>query len=135
VTEAPAPQRPLPTLAEPDTAAFWRACAEHRLTYQEADDGQVVFFPRRHRGGRVRESAGYGVIYSYTVVRQHGHPFFRARVPYVVAMIDMDEGFRLLAEVDADPDAVHIGQRVQVGWEDHEVGADALAIPVFVPAG
>lgn len=129
------PQRPLPSLAEADTAAFWRACGEHRLTYQETDDGQVVFFPRRHLGGRARDSAGHGVIYSYTVVRQHGHPFFRARVPYVLAMIDMAEGFRLLAEVDVDPDAVHIGQRVSVGWEDHEVGAETLAVPVFGPAG
>jgi uncharacterized OB-fold protein len=126
-----APQRPLPSLDDPDTAAFWRACGEHRLTYQETDDGQVLSFPRRHRGGQLRESAGHGVVYSYTVIRKHGHPFFRERVPYVVAMIDMAEGFRLLAEVDADPETVHIGQKVQVGWEDHE----RLSVPVFVPAG
>ncbi len=133
--DGPAPQRPLPSLADPDTAAFWRATGEHRLTYQEADDGSVVFFPRRHGGGRVRDSAGHGVVYTYTVVRQHGHPFFRSRAPYVVALIDMDEGFRVMAEVDADPDGVRIGQRVQVGWEDHRVGDERLAIPVFTPTG
>jgi uncharacterized OB-fold protein len=131
VDTGPAGQRPLPSLADPDTAAFWRATGEHRLTYQEGEDGRVVFFPRRHGGGQPRDSAGLGEIYTYTVVRRHGHPFFRARAPYVVALIDMAEGFRLLAEVDTDPETVHIGQRVRVGWEDHEVGDDRLAIPVF----
>jgi uncharacterized OB-fold protein len=133
--DRPAPQRPLPSLADPDTAAFWRATGEHRLVYQEGADGRVVFFPRRHGGGQLRDSAGLGVIYTYTVVRQHGHPFFRAHAPYVVALVDMDEGFRVMAEVDADPEAVHIGQRVRVGWEDHQVGDERLAIPVFSPAG
>ncbi len=40
-----------------------------------------------------------------------------------------------MAEVDADPDGVRIGQRVQVGWEDHRVGDERLAIPVFTPTG
>jgi hypothetical protein len=35
----------------------------------------------------------------------------------------------MLAEVDAEPDAVHVGMRVEVGWEDH----DETAIPVFRP--
>jgi uncharacterized OB-fold protein len=133
--EKPAPQRPLPTFADPDTAAFWRATGEHKLTYQQTADGRVVFFPRRHAGGEVRESAGEGVVYTFTVVRQHGHPFFRAHAPYVVALVDLDEGFRLMAEVDADPETIHIGQRVRVGWEDHEVDGERLAIPVFTPAG
>jgi uncharacterized protein len=111
--------RPLPSLAEPDTAAFWRACGQHRLTAPFTSG----------------ESAGLGVIYTFTVVRQHGHPFFRAHTPYIVAMIDMDEGFRIMAEVDTDPSTVHIGQRVQVGWEDHEVNGEPIAVPVFTPAG
>jgi uncharacterized OB-fold protein len=125
------PTRPLPVLTEPDTAEVWRACGEHRLTYTTDRDGGVVFYPRRTDGGQVRDSAGRGVVYTYTVVRRHGHPYFRSRAPYVVAYVDLDEGFRLLAEVDADPDAVHVGMRVEVGWEDH----GETAVPVFRPAG
>ncbi|OLT05058.1 hypothetical protein BJF90_20620 [Pseudonocardia sp. CNS-004] len=123
------PTRPLPALTEPDTAEFWRACGEHRLTYGTGPGGDVVFFPRRTDGGQVHESAGRGAIYTFTVVRRHGHPYFRSRTPYVVAYVDLDEGFRMLAEVDAEPDAVHVGMRVEVGWEDH----DETAIPVFRP--
>jgi len=45
--------------------------------------------------------------------------------------VDLDEGFRMLAEVVEDPDTVHIGQRVAVDWEDH----DEVSVPVFRVAG
>jgi uncharacterized OB-fold protein len=130
-------ERPLPSLAEADTEPFWRACAEHSLTYQVNGSGDVVFYPRRHDvhtlGGAMetRGSAGRGTIYTYTVVRQHGHPFFRAHAPYVVAYVDLDEGFRILAEVATEPGTVHVGQRVEVTWEDH----DEVAVPLFRPVG
>ncbi len=73
------------------------------------------------------DSAGIGTVYTYTLIRQHGQPYFRSRLPYVVGFIDLDEGFRLLAEIDAPPDAIQIGQRVTAGWEDHA----ELAVPVF----
>ncbi len=132
----PDPERPLPVLGEPDTEPFWTATAEHRLTYQVClACGQVVFHPRRHctccTSGELewRDSSGAGTVYTYTVIRQNGHPFFRARIPYVLGMIDLDEGFRMLAEIAAEPDAVRVDQRVTVGWEDHP----GLSIPVFRP--
>ena len=130
------PQRPLPLFPEPDTEPFWAATAEHRLTYQVClACGQVVFHPRRHCTGCIRRRAGMaglgraGTVYTYTVVRQNGQPFFRARIPYVVGLIDLDEGFRMLAEIAADPEAVHVDQRVTVTWEDHP----GLSVPRFVP--
>jgi uncharacterized OB-fold protein len=131
---AATPQRPLPTLAEPDTAPFWAATKQHRLTYQMcASCGEIIFYPRRHCTGclstdlRWHDSAGSGTVYTYTVIRQHGLPYFRSRLPYVVAFIDLDEGFRLMAEIDAPPDAIAVGQRVTIAWEDHA----ELAVPVF----
>jgi uncharacterized protein len=130
------PERPLPLFPEPDTAPFWAATAEHRLTYQVCRAcGQVVFHPRRHctccTSGDLewRDSAGAGTVYTFTVIRQHGHPFFRARIPYLVGLIDLDEGFRMLAEIAADPETLQVNQRVSVTWEDH---AD-LSVPIFEP--
>ena len=130
------PERPLPLFPEPDTAPFWAATAEHRLTYQVCRAcGQVVFHPRRHctccTSGDLewRDSAGAGTVYTFTVIRQHGHPFFRARIPYLVGLIDLDEGFRMLAEIAADPGTLQVNQRVGVSWEDH---AD-LSVPIFEP--
>jgi uncharacterized OB-fold protein len=105
--------RPLPAFPEPDTEPFWSATRDHRLLYRHS--------------GEWAESAGQGTVYSFTIIRQHGHPFFRERTPYVVGFIDLDEGFRLLAEIAAEPTTVRIGQRVSVGWEDHA----ELSVPLF----
>lgn len=75
---------------------------------------------------------GEGTVYSYSVVRQNYHPAFRERIPYVVAWIDLDEGFRMLSNVVgvADPAAdVSIGQRVRVEWLDE----DGASLPAFTP--
>jgi uncharacterized protein len=131
------PERPLPALSEPDTGPFWAATKEHRLTYQRcASCAEIVFHPRRHctrclsTDLRWNDSAGQGTVYSYTVIRQHGYPYFRGRLPYMIGLVDLDDGFRMLAEIDAPPDDVRIGQRVSVAWEDHA----ELAVPVFRPA-
>jgi uncharacterized OB-fold protein len=133
-SEAPSPERPLPDLSEPDTGPFWAATRQHRLTYQVCGScGETVFHPRRHCTNclstdlRWHDSAGGGAVYTYTVIRQHGQPYFRGKLPYVLGFIDLDEGFRLLAEIDAAPEAVLVGQRVTVGWEDHA----ELSVPVF----
>ena len=131
-------ERPLPVFPEPDTEPFWTATAEHRLTYQVCRQcGQVIFYPRRRctgcTGGELewRDSAGLGSVYSFTVIRQNGHPYFRSRIPYVVGLIDVDEGFQMVAEIDAAPGDVHVNQRVAVTWEDHP----GLSVPLFRPDG
>ncbi len=129
-------QRPLPDLTEEDTHEFWAATRSGRLVYQQcAQCDTVVFYPRRHctgcTSGRLewKTSKGTGTIYTYSVVRQSYHPFFRSQVPYVVAWIDLDEGPRLVSNVlgISAPDLSLIGKRVRVEWETHE----SVSIPLF----
>ena len=132
-------KRPLPRLHELDTQAFWRATKDHELRYQQCDDCEtVVFYPRRHCTGCLgnsltwKTSSGQGTVYTYSIVRQSYHPFFRGLVPYAVGWIDLDEGPRLLSNlvgIENTLDDLKIGQRVRVTWEDHE----ELAIPLFEP--
>jgi uncharacterized protein len=83
------------------------------LAYQVAEDGTAVFYPRAvapRTGGKLewRVSKGLGTVYSTTVVYYKGEP------PLNVALVDMDEGFRLMSRVeDIDPMAVKIGMRVK----------------------
>lgn len=133
------PTRPLPKLTESDTAPFWSATKQQEFRYQKcARCGTVVWHPRAHCTGCVdgelhwHVSAGLGTIYSFSIVRQSYHPFFRSQVPYAVALVDLDEGPRFLTNVVGidDPTAdVQIGQRVQLSWEAHE----ELAIPLVTP--
>ena len=131
------PGRPLPHLDELDTGEFWAATKDHKLNYQTCNAcGTVVFYPRSHctHCGALdlqwNTSNGEGTIYSYSVVRKSRAPYFRDHFPYVVALVDLDEGFRMLTNVvgAADPvNDIRIGQRVKVDWEDY----DDLAIPQF----
>ena len=131
--------RPLPRLDEPDTGEFWRRTKDGVLSYQQCDDcDTIVFYPRRHCTGCLgsnlswRESKGEGTLYTFSVVRQSYHPFFRTQVPYAIAWVDLDEGPRILTNITgvADPGAeLEPGQRVAVEWEQHE----ELSIPLFRP--
>lgn len=130
--------RPLPAFPEPDTEPFWAATRDHALRYQVcADCDGVVFYPRRHcthcLGGTLswRTSKGEGTLYTFSVVRRSGHPFFKERTPYVIAWVDLDEGFRMLSNIVGveDLDRLQIGQRLRVDWEDHP----SLALPLFRP--
>ena len=135
----PEAQRPLPRTDEPDTREFWARTRNHLLAYQQCDDcGTVVFYPRHHCTGCLganltwKESKGQGTIYTFSVVRQSYHPFFRTQVPYAVAWVDLDEGPRILSNITGigDPAAeLEVGQRVTVAWEDH----DELSVPLFKP--
>jgi uncharacterized OB-fold protein len=127
--------RPLPVI-DSDSQPYWEATARHELRLPFCLDCDKSFFmprvlcPRCH-GDRVewRAASGTGVIYSYTVARRPAGLAFAARVPYVVALIDLDEGVRLLSQVITDDvAAVRIGQRVHVDFEDV---AEGLALPVF----
>ena len=133
-----APTRPLPKTEELDTQRFWKATAEQKLTYPVCNScGALVFYPREHCANCLstdldwRVASGLGTVYTFSIVRQSYHPFFRTVAPYAVAWIDLDEGPRILSKVvDIDVDALAIGQRVEVSWEAHE----ALSIPLFKPA-
>jgi len=137
--EKKVPTRPLPKLTELDTAEFWRGTKDKEFRYQKcANCGTVVWHPRAHCTGCVdgdlqwHVSAGQGTIYSYSIVRLSYHPFFRGKAPYAVAYVDLDEGPRFLTNVVGVDDSradVHIGQRVQLHWEEHE----ELSVPLVTP--
>jgi uncharacterized OB-fold protein len=81
--------------------------------------------------------SGRGTVFTYTVNYQ---PFSPAvPVPYVIAIVELDEqpDLRIASNiVDCEPDSVHIGLAVEVGFERHDVdGSDdaAVFVPVFAP--
>ncbi len=74
-------------------------------------------------------SSGRGSVYSYTVIHRPPEPGFTA--PYVVADIEMAEGWRLFSWIKkCDPGDVSIGMEVSVEFEP---GIDGDMLPVFVP--
>ena len=104
---------------ESPRARFDAGCARGVLLYQwDREAGRAVFYPRVLPGLEWRESAGTGTVYSATTIRPRGGE------PRGVALVDLEEGFRMMSRVIADE--VRIGMRVQVAFED--------GVPVFRPA-
>lgn len=67
---------------------------------------------------------GAGNVHSFTIVRRAPLPAFAALAPYVVALIELDEGPRMIANVLGEGAlSVRIGDRVEVTFEDRGGGA------------
>lgn len=110
-------------------AAAWR---EGRLAYPVTPDGTAVWPPRAAAPGSGaplswRDSAGRGAVYATTALHARDAP------PRNLALIDLDEGFRVLSRVEGLPgDAVPIGLRVRVRFTDPDPETGER-LPVFVP--
>ena len=77
------------------------------------------------------ELTGTGVVYSYSILHHPQHPSFD--YPVVAALIDLDEGVRILSNlVDVPPEDVRIGMPVEVRFVPTR---DEMAVPVFSPRG
>lgn len=100
-------------------AAHW---SEGSLAYQWDPSTQAaVFYPRIGEELQWRVSEGAGTVYATTVMRRRGEE------PANLALIDLDEGFRMMSRVEGiAPEDVAIGMRVRV-----RPGGDA---PTFEPA-
>lgn len=80
------------------------------------------------------EVSGHGVLYSYAVVDRSFHAGFVDEVPYVVALVELDEqpGLRVLTNlVDAPADSLAVGQAVTVTFETRS----DVVLPQFRPVG
>ena len=132
-------QKPVPQPTA-DTEAFWEGCAHGELRYQQCGAcGQVQFYPRPMCTGcqstnvHWRVSAGRGSLHSYTIVHRPPTPAFKADVPYVIALVDLVEGFRMMMNVrDCDHAALHVGMPVEVFFEP--IGNDDQKLPQARPA-
>lgn len=102
-------------LKESPLGVYQAHLAKGELAYQVClDDKKAFFYPRAYAPEtgssniEWRVSKGLGTVYSTTVVHYKGEP------PLNVAMIDLDEGFRMMSRVeDIDPMQVQIGMRVK----------------------
>lgn len=126
-------------VAEPDsiTQPWWDAAAQERLVIQHCracDENQHYPRPVCKTCGATDldflESSGRGTVHSFTIVNRAPHPAFTT--PYVVALVDLDEGVRLMTNiVGCDPDDVSCDMRVRVSWEPLD---DGRKLPVFTKA-
>ena len=130
-------RKPLPRIDE-ETRGFWEALARHELYVQRCRDcGTRRFYPRALCPACLSDStewqraSGRGTVYTFTVTRQNQSAGFRDALPYVLAVVELEEGVRLMTNlIGCAPDAVRIGMPVEVVFEDV---TPEVTLPMFRP--
>ena len=111
--------------ATPETKVYWDKAAKHELWLPRCADTGRFFFPPReyspYTGGAIswEKVSGRGKLASF-VITHRGAPGFEEEVPYVIALVELDEGPRLtsnLLDVPPDPAALQIGMPLEVTYE------------------
>ena len=119
------PKYLIPRVA-PEAAEFFAGAIRGELRVQCCRScGLHHHYPRMvcpHCGSSDLEwvtASGLGTIHSFTVIRQQGIPPFNDQVPFVVALVDLDEaGARFIAQLPTvAPDAAAIGARVRATFK------------------
>lgn len=116
--------RPLPPV-NADSKPYWDAAHAGKLVYQRcAKCGHAQFPPRRmcvacHATSlEWQPSSGQGRVHTFTVVSRAPTEAFKDSVPYVIALVDLAEGFRIMVNVVGDePARLAIGDPVRIVFE------------------
>ena len=131
-------ERPLPPESA-EGAPFWEATRERRLVLPWCDECEAPFWYPRAACPRClstaidwRPASGRGTVYAASAQHVAAVPALSERVPYSVALIELEEGVRLMSNVvGCAADDVHAGMAVQVTWEALQ---DGRHLPQFEPA-
>jgi len=123
----------------PETAEYWLGCLRHELMIQRcAACGRHQFYPRllcsacSSRTLDWVRASGRGSVKSFTIIRRAVSEAYVPDVPYVVALITLEEGPTIMSNVcGCDVAAVRIGLPVEVVFEDWSA---EVSIPKFTPA-
>lgn len=126
--------KPLPVV-DPGTEPYWQALRERRFVLKACRDcGRTHFYPREacphcySDNLEWRQAKGEGEVYSFTICHRPAGPAFAEDVPYVVAVVQLDEGPRMMTRIDESADAVKIGSRVEISFHDADEG---VVLPYF----
>lgn len=124
-----------------DTRFFWDGARDQKLLIQRCVECQKLRHPPRPACPDCNsfewdsvEAAGTGTVHSYCIPHHPKLPGFEE--PYVVGLIDLDEGVRLVSNiVDVDPAEVSNGQRVEVTFATFDAldGDGDIVLPQFRP--
>lgn len=141
------PEKALPPIPPPepdaDSLPYWTALRERRVVVQRCRGcGHAQLYFRAictacwSRDLEAAPAAGSGTVYSFTIVHSVGEPALAAELPYALALVELDEGPRVMTRIEGDPETVGIGDRVEATFRDigeqtllyfRQDGAEAIA--------
>ena len=130
--------KPLPKV-NADTKPFWDGCRNHELRFQKCTECGHVRWPPSiicplcySNKTEWICASGRGKVFSFVVYHRAYHPAFEADLPYIVAIVELEEGPHFLTNiVGCDPSAVSCEMPVDVSWEDI---TEEFSLPKFRPS-
>jgi uncharacterized OB-fold protein len=133
------PQFPTQPIPNAETKPFWDGCAQEQFLLQRCASCNAYRHPPSPTCSRCLSdrfdwlpAKGTGTVYSFTVVREQSAPGWSELVPYVLTVVELDEGPHVLTNlVNVEPEAVRIGMPVEVTFA---ALSDTMKLPVFRPA-
>jgi uncharacterized protein len=132
-----------PPRPDPDalTSPFWEGCLEHRLLIQRCRNCRhYIHWPRPvcrfclSTDLIAEEVSGRASLYSYTLVNQAFHPYYLAKLPYLLATVELVEQPKLMfftRLTECSEDTIQIGSPMEVVYED---AAPDLTFALFRPS-
>jgi hypothetical protein len=133
----PKRQKPAPVVT-PETKQYWDAAQEGELQIQRCSScGKHYFYPRpfcphcwsEHVDWE--QASGRATLYTWSVVYSNDLPPFPDKVPYAAAIVDLDEGPRMMTRVvGCEFDELRVGMPLEVTFEQE---TDEVTLPVFRP--
>ena len=133
--------KPLPSVDE-DTEPFWKGLKSHEFLLFRCKKCGAWYWPvafcRNHANepyyGNLEwtKASGKGKVFAFNIHYKAFHPGFAEDIPYVYALIELDEGPMFGSNViGIDPKDVKIGMPVEVVYEDI---TEEFTLPKFKPA-
>ena len=127
----------LPRITE-DAAPYWEGLRNNELCYQTCTKCGASIFPPRYicpyclsSELEWQKSIGRGKIYSFSTLYRAPYEALKDKLPYTVAIIELDEGFFMFSEVvECSPSQIEIDMPVEVVF--HKVNEE-VTLPKFRP--
>ena len=131
-------KRPLPK-PTPETKHFWDGTLAGELRVQACNDCSKTYFPPRpfcpkcgSRSVKVVKASGKAKLHSFVI---HHRPSPGFDPPYAIAVVELAEGPRMMTNIvgcPQTPEALKVDMDLEVTFEKQ---TDAIALPLFKPAG
>lgn len=139
MTTQQAYKKPVP-MVTPESRFYWEKCKQHELWMRFCNHcQQPYFYPRDvcpmcgSRDVTWRQMSGRGRIHTFAIVHRAPTPAFADDVPFVTAIVELDEGPRMMTNIlmdDPTPEKLKVGMPVEVVFEDI---TEEISLPKFRP--
>ena len=134
-------KKPIPR-PQPESDFYWQKAKERELWLRQCNAcGEAYFFPRDispccfSKDTSWIRASGKATLFTYSISHRAPHPGFADDLPFVPAIVELEEGPRMATNVvgieEPTPEKLEIGMPLEVTFEDI---SDTIALPKFRPA-